>query len=243
MYGSLRFPASKRTTPREGGLYDPLPMQASFRRTLPNAITLARLGLAVLFFLLLERIDRAAPASEIARLGAWGMGVFAVAALSDVLDGYLARRWNTVTAFGRVMDPLVDKMLVLGGFIYLASPLFAPLEGGMIGSGIAPWMVVVILLRELLVTGLRSFVESRGVAFPADWSGKLKMLVQSFCVGACVFVGTQAEPPAWQVYARDWSTSATVVLTVLSSLTYIHRALTVPRARPAADGAEAGAQP
>ena len=243
MYGSLRFPASKRATPTEGGLYDPLPMQASFRRTLPNAITLARLGLAVLFFLLLERIDRAAPASEIARLGAWGMGVFAVAALSDILDGYLARRWNTVTVFGRVMDPLVDKMLVLGGFIYLASPLFAPLEGGMIGSGIAPWMVVVILLRELLVTGLRSFVESRGVAFPADWSGKLKMFVQSFCVGACVFVGTQAEPPAWQVYARDWSTSTTVVLTVLSSLTYIHRALTVPRARPAADGAEAGAQP
>ncbi len=219
-------------------------MQASLRRTLPNAITLARLAragelTAVLFFVLLERIDRAAPAAEIARLGAWGMGVFAVAALSDILDGYLARRWNTVTAFGRVMDPLVDKMLVLGGFIYLASPLFAPAEGGMVGSGIAAWMVVVILLRELLVTGLRSFVESRGVAFPADWSGKIKMFVQSFCVGACVFVGTQSEPPAWQVFARDWSTYATVVLTVLSSLTYIHRALTVPRP-PVAATREAG---
>jgi CDP-diacylglycerol---glycerol-3-phosphate 3-phosphatidyltransferase len=240
MYGSLRFPATKRTTVREGGLYDPLPMKPSFRRTLPNAITLARLGLAVLFFLLLERIDRTAAAPEVARLGAWGMAVFAVAALSDILDGYLARRWNTVTAFGRVMDPLVDKMLVLGGFIYLASPLFAPVEGGMIGSGIAAWMVVVILLRELLVTGLRSFVESRGVAFPADWSGKIKMFVQSFCVGACVFVGTQADPPAWQVHARDWSTYATVVLTVLSSLTYIQRALTVPRERPTTGQAHAG---
>lgn len=240
MYGSLRFPATKRTTFGEGGLYDPVPMQASIQRTLPNAITLARLGLAVLFFVLLERLDRSAPAEETARLGAWGMGVFAVAALSDIVDGYLARRWNTVTAFGRVMDPLVDKMLVLGGFIYLASPLFAPVEGGMVGSGIAAWMVVVILLRELLVTGLRSFVESRGVAFPADWSGKIKMFVQSFCVGACVFVGTQAEPPAWQVFARDWSTYATVVLTVLSSLTYIHRALAVPRESRAVGSASGG---
>lgn len=228
------FPQASARPRGSGGLYDPFPMQASIRRTLPNTITLARLGLAVLFFLLLERIDRGAPGAEVARLGAWGMGIFAVAALSDILDGYLARRWNSVTAFGRVMDPLVDKMLVLGGFIYLASPLFAPLEGGMIGSGIAPWMVVVILLRELLVTGLRSFVESRGVAFPADWSGKLKMFVQSFCVGACVFVGTQSEPPAWQVLVRDWSTYLTVVLTLLSSLTYIHRALTVPQRRPEA---------
>ena len=90
------------------------------------------------------------------------------------------------------------------------------------------WMVVVLLLRELLVTGLRSYIESRGIAFPADWSGKLKMFVQSFCVGCCEFDATRVDPPSWRIYLRDGSTWATVVLTVLSSITYIHRALRVP---------------
>jgi CDP-diacylglycerol--glycerol-3-phosphate 3-phosphatidyltransferase len=205
-------------------------MPSSVRRALPNAITIARLGLAVLFFLLLQAIGSASYAEAIERLGGWAMSLFIVAALSDILDGYLARRWKVVSAFGRVMDPLVDKILVLGGFIYLASPIYAPSEEHrMIGSGVAAWMVVVLLLRELLVTGLRSYIESRGIAFPADWSGKLKMFIQSFCVGCCVFVGTRVEPPDWMIFLRDTSTWATVVLTVLSSLTYIHRALRVPR--------------
>jgi len=205
-------------------------MQSPFRRALPNAITLVRLALAVVFFGLLEAIDRSAPPAEIARLGAWGMGLFATAALSDILDGYLARRWQVVSTFGRLMDPLVDKVLVLGGFIYLASPKFEPIPANaMIGSGIAAWMVVVLLLRELLVTGLRSYIESRGTPFPADWSGKLKMFIQSFCVGCCVYVATRVEPYGWQVFLRDASTWATVVLTVLSSITYIRRAMQVSK--------------
>ena len=212
-------------------------MSPAIRRVLPNAITLVRLGLAVVFFGVLESIDRSAPAAQIALLGAWGMGIFATAALSDILDGYLARRWNVVSAFGRLMDPLVDKVLILGGFIYLASPRFEPIPANaMIGSGIAAWMVVVILLRELLVTGLRSYIESRGIPFPADWSGKLKMFIQSFCVGCCVYVSTRVEPYGWQVFLRDASTWATVVLTVLSSITYIRRALHVPpEGRPLED--------
>jgi len=206
-------------------------MRSSLRRTIPNAITLLRLALAIVFFGILQAIDRSAPPERISLLGAWAMGIFATAALSDILDGHLARRWQVVSAFGRVMDPLVDKMLVLGGFVYLAAPLFEPIPANaMIGSGIAPWMVVVILLRELLVTGLRSYIESRGVPFPADWSGKVKMFVQSFCVGCCVYVGTRVEPYAWQVFLRDASTYATVVLTVLSSVTYVRRALQVPAA-------------
>ena len=204
-------------------------MQSPLRRAMPNAITMLRLVLAVVFFVVLEAINRTAPAERIAWLGAWGMGLFATAALSDILDGHLARRWGVVSTFGRIMDPLVDKTLVLGGFIYLASPLFAPIpEYSMLGSGIAAWMVVVILLRELLVTGLRSYIESRGIPFPADWSGKVKMFVQSFCVGCCVYVGTRVDPYGWQVFLRDASTWATVVLTVLSSITYIHRAMRLP---------------
>ena len=209
------------------------PMQTPLRRALPNIITMLRLVLAVVFFGVLQRIDRTAPPADIALLGAWGMGLFATAAVSDILDGYLARKWGVVSAFGRIMDPLVDKTLVLGGFIYLASPVFAPIpEHGVIGSGIAAWMVVVILLRELLVTGLRSYIEARGIPFPADWSGKLKMFVQSFCVGCCVYVGTRVDPFGWQVFLRDASTWATVVLTVLSSITYIYRAMRLPTEHP-----------
>lgn len=207
-------------------------MPSPVRRALPNAITIARLGLAALFFLLLQRIDRAGDAAATEAAGAWAMALFIVAALSDILDGYLARRWGVVSVFGRLMDPLVDKILVLGGFIYLASPIFAPHpEHGMIGSGIVPWMVVVLLLRELLVSGIRALFEARGVAFPADWSGKLKMFVQSFCVGCCVFVATRVDPPPWMIFLRDASTWTTVVLTVLSSITYIHRALRIPPER------------
>jgi phosphatidylglycerophosphate synthase len=138
------------------------------------------------------------------------------------------------------MDPLVDKVLVLGGFIYLASPTFQPIPANaMIGSGIEAWMVVVILLRELLVTGLRSYIESRGIPFPADWSGKLKMFIQSFCVGCCVYVGTRVEPYGWQVFLRDASTWATVILTVLSSITYIRRAMHVPALESASPSKDA----
>ena len=118
--------------------YDLPSMPSPLRRALPNAITLARLALAVVFFLLLQAIDRAGSAESIELLGAWAMSVFIVAAVSDIVDGYLARRWQVVSAFGRVMDPLVDKILVLGGFIYLASPVFEPIpEHRMLGSGIA----------------------------------------------------------------------------------------------------------
>lgn len=217
-------------------------MSTSWRRQIPNLITMVRLAIAGLFFASVEWLDRI-PLDGVVPLpdayaqrsvaGAWAMGLFATAALTDILDGYLARRWNVVSAFGRLMDPLVDKILVLGGFIYLASPVFRAIpEAQVVGSGIVPWMVVVILLRELLVTGIRSYVESLGIPFPADWSGKLKMFVQSFCVGCCVFVGTRSDPPGWQLFLRDTSTWATVVLTALSSVTYIRRALTVPAASP-----------
>jgi CDP-diacylglycerol--glycerol-3-phosphate 3-phosphatidyltransferase len=229
MYGSHVIPATKRKVCAALARYDPPLMPSPLRRALPNAITIARLGLAAVFFLLLQGIDRADQAESIAAVGAWAMALFIVAALSDILDGYLARRWGVVSVFGRLMDPLVDKILILGGFIYLASPIFAPnADYQMIGSGIAPWMVVVLLLREMLVSGIRALIESRGVAFPADWSGKAKMFVQSFCVGCCVFVATRIDPPAWMVYLRDGSTWATIVLTLLSSVTYIHRAIRMP---------------
>src|SRR5437763_7862260 len=125
---------------------------------LPNLLTAARLGLAVVLFVCIAR--------------AWwltGAVVFALAAVTDWLDGYLARKQGLTSAFGRNFDPLVDKVLVCGAFIFL---LPVP------GSGLAPWMVTVVVGRELVITGLRSFLENQATTFGADLFGKLKMVLQ-----------------------------------------------------------------
>src|ERR1700722_3530854 len=122
---------------------------------LPNQLTASRLVLALVLFLLID-------------LGLWisCIVVFALAATTDWLDGYLARKQGLVSTLGRNLDPLVDKVLVCGSYIFLI-----PVEG----AGIYAWMVTVMVARELIITGLRSFMENRGATFGADWLGKAKM--------------------------------------------------------------------
>jgi CDP-diacylglycerol--glycerol-3-phosphate 3-phosphatidyltransferase len=175
-------------------------MSDRLRRTLPNAITVVRLLMAAAFFAIIAL--KLSPNSADGRQW-WGNAAFILfiaAALSDILDGYLARKWGVVTDFGRVMDPFVDKVLVLGAFVYLASPKFAEPEWSRAfglepqtgeincATGVASWMVVVVLARELLVTSLRGVLEARGVAFAADWSGKLKMFAQSAAIPTALFI-------------------------------------------------------
>ncbi|MSR40643.1 MAG: CDP-diacylglycerol--glycerol-3-phosphate 3-phosphatidyltransferase [Phycisphaerales bacterium] len=201
-----------------------------FRRTIPNAITLSRLALALAFFVGLEFVDRTGDKERAASLGFFCAMLFAVAAGTDYFDGYLARRWNVVSAFGRVADPLVDKILILGGFIYLAAPIFAtePTQG-FLGSGIQAWMVVVILLREFLVTSLRSMIESMGIPFGADIFGKVKMVIQSFCVPWCLFTATRpnaAGEMSW-IVVRDVVIWITIAASLLSAIPYLFRAMRI----------------
>src|SRR5206468_3179704 len=97
--------------------------------------------------------------------------------ISDIIDGYLARLQNQVTSFGRVLDPFVDKVLVGGAFILLSGPNFINTNGVHV-SGVEPWMVVLIIGRELLVTSLRGVSESQGRQYAASLHGKIKMVVQ-----------------------------------------------------------------
>lgn len=205
---------------------------------LPNALTCARVALAVLLFVILDRAHAAhtpsvagGPPSHELLLAA---GVFVLGALTDALDGFLARRWNVVSHFGRVMDPFADKLLVLGAFVMLAGPNFAlrlaPDQTVQL-SGVQPWMVVVMLARELLVTSLRGVLESRGVDFSATLTGKLKMILQSLCIplvlllmGLTPLVRNTAEPTLAGsiVVVTVW---ATVVVTAWSGVPYVFRAL------------------
>jgi CDP-diacylglycerol--glycerol-3-phosphate 3-phosphatidyltransferase len=182
---------------------------------LPNQLTFARAGLAVVLFALI--------AYE--RWG-WCLAVFAVAAFTDWLDGYLARAHNLGTALGRVLDPLVDKVLLCGTYVSLL-PL------GHKGGWLLPWMVTVVVARELIITGLRSYLESAGAAFGADWLGKVKMGLQCAAVFA-VFVALLGPYPSPAVtaffdWARDGLIWAMLAATILSGLQYLWRAAVLLR--------------
>lgn len=212
-------------------------MPGGFRRVLPNAITVARLVMATAFFVIVGTQLSPNDATDRQWWGNAAFVLFIAAALSDILDGHLARRWGVVTDFGRVMDPFVDKVLVLGAFVYLASPKFAEPEWsrafgmepsvGAINSatGVASWMVVVVLARELLVTSIRGVLEAQGIAFPADWSGKLKMFAQSAAIPTSLFIAVNPGCLASGGYrlAQDISVWAMTAITVASAVPYVVR--------------------
>ena len=154
----------------------------------PNRITAIRfVGSLVLFFIFTlwgESSDRSNFGAFL-QVAFW---LFISIAASDYLDGYLARRGNHVTAFGRIADPFVDKVLVIGTMVFLAvldwsRPWFPA------------WIVVVVVAREFLVTGIRGYVESLGLQFPADWFGKMKMVFQCIAIGVVIGIFAFAWPP------------------------------------------------
>jgi CDP-diacylglycerol--glycerol-3-phosphate 3-phosphatidyltransferase len=148
---------------------------------LPNRITFGRLLLAAALFTVLVLMHE----DVFEGRGGWAWTAFAlfiVAAATDWLDGWLARRLGMVTAFGRIMDPFVDKVVVCGTFILLCQKM---------PTVVPPWMVVVIVGREFFVSAIRGFMESQGVAFGADMAGKVKMVIQCVAIGAILFMGTQ----------------------------------------------------
>lgn len=151
----------------------------------PNLLSLSRLPLTVLL------------CGAIAA-GWWAVGLatFAVAAFTDWLDGWWARKFNRLTAVGRALDPLTDKVLIASAFIFLI-----PVEK----SGIDPWVVAVVVVREVLITGLRGMVEAAGKKFGADWFGKLKTVLQCAVLIGVLLLKTLAE--------YTWLTDAVPVLT------------------------------
>lgn len=181
---------------------------------LPNQLTMSRLVLGVVLFGLIEW-GRAL--SESAG-GVWVacIVVFAVAAATDWLDGYVARLQGLVTSLGRQLDPLVDKVVVCGAYIFLL-----PMEAR---TGLSAWMVTVVVGRELIITGVRNFLESGGARFGADWMGKVKMTLQCATLFAIFVVLAVADPPALLIWIRDILLYAMVVATVLSGVQYLWRA-------------------
>src|SRR5206468_8407054 len=170
---------------------------------LANQLTAARLVLAVVLFVLISFES-----------WLWCLLVFAAAAVTDYLDGYFARKQGLVSTLGRNLDPLVDKVLVCGAYIFL---LAVP------GAGLTAWMVTVVVARELIITGLRSFMENRGATFGADWLGKIKMGLQCAALVA-IFVALWEAESVFLGVVRDVLIYLMLAATALSGLQYLWRA-------------------
>ena len=218
-------------------------------RHIPNTLTASRLLLAGVFFVMLAYYQNE---SDLPRHGQalWlnlSLIIYIVALVTDFLDGYLARRWKVEGAFGRVVDPFVDKVLVLGSFIFFAGKNFTEPWNYPEGiasphnvttiTGVVPWMVVVILARELLVTSLRGTMESSGEAFGAQLSGKLKMGFQSGTILVILLYVNYRRMMRPDVLRgatifRDACIWMTLAITVISGLMYVQKAVALFRKHP-----------
>ncbi|MBI1917069.1 MAG: CDP-diacylglycerol--glycerol-3-phosphate 3-phosphatidyltransferase [Planctomycetes bacterium] len=181
---------------------------------LPNQLTASRFFLAIVLFVLIEVQEWRAC-----------LGVFVLASFTDWLDGYLARKQGLVSTLGRNLDPLVDKVLVCGAYIFLL-----PYGND---KWLWPWMVTVVVARELVITGLRGFMEMHGAKFGADWLGKIKMVLQCAALIA-IFVALDAKaheisPRDWIERTRDVCIYAMLATTLLSGLQYLWRAVALLR--------------
>ena len=155
--------------------------------TTANKITLLRILLIPIFLVL-------------AYLGLtwWALAVYIVACLSDTLDGYIARRCKQITDFGKFMDPLADKMLVLTAMILFVE------------KGLMPgWAVAIVVFREFAVSGLRLIAVEQQRVIAAAWSGKIKTTVTMIGLGAILVFG--------RITALRWTIIVLIVLTTLYS--------------------------
>ena len=173
--------------------------------TVPNMLSAARLLLALVLFVAIEW-----------QVWSAALGLFLVAASTDWVDGWWARRFNQVSRLGRIFDPLVDKVIVCGAFVLLAG------RGG--ASAILPWMAVVVVVRELVVTAVRAEMERAGHDFSAGPAGKLKMVLQ--CLAIALELAARAWPEAaiggvGVAEAAGWVAWAAVATTIYSGLEYL----------------------
>ena len=151
------------------------------RSALPNAITIGRIALAPVVGAL------AFVPTFTARLAAFIL--FLVAAFSDLWDGHLARKYGWISDFGKLVDPIADKLLLVMTFLpfYILSHRVGDPHGQLVAIGEMPlWILLVIFGRELLITVIRSIAANRGIVIPAGKSGKLKAVFQNIFVGTAL---------------------------------------------------------
>jgi CDP-diacylglycerol--glycerol-3-phosphate 3-phosphatidyltransferase len=192
-----------------------------FALNLPNVLTLVRILLVPV--LVVALLDETANGDLFAAI------VFALASATDAMDGYLARTRNAITTFGKLMDPIADKLLIIAALVALVSL-----------HRLAGWVAMVIIARELTVTVTRMQATQHGVVIAANWWGKAKTIVQ---VAAIFFLIAEGEPsPTWV----DGLVYGMVAITIVSGVDYffgLRRVLREAEARHNETAAAAPAKP
>ena len=180
---------------------------------LPNKITLSRIVLAFVFMFLLFCQGITAKY--------WALFTFILASLTDFFDGRIARKRNLENDFGRLMDPIADKILILAAFLAFVEMKIVP-----------AWMVIIIIFRELVITGLRLNIARRGKVLAASLAGKHKTVSQMVAiVSILIFIiikesMQQLWSPIWELWFRRsvfYLMLTTVILTLISGLSYLTR--------------------
>ncbi len=182
--------------------------------TLPDKLTVSRIFLTFIFMVFLFSGGVAAKVLALA--------IFALATITDFLDGFIAKKRNIGTDFGKLMDPIADKILVLAAFLAFVEMKLVP-----------AWMVVIIILREIMITGLRALGAAKGKVIPADEGGKHKMVSQVVSIFAVLFFMLFREAGEKVFHFWDKRSEAiykdtifalmsiTVLLTLISGISYL----------------------
>lgn len=167
---------------------------------LPNKLTILRICL-IPFFVVFLLADIFGPADD------WiALGIFIAASLTDMLDGKIARKYNLVTNFGKLMDPLADKLLVSAALICLTSM-----------DRLAAWIVIVIISREFIISGLRQIASDNGIVIAASYWGKYKTTFQIIMI--CLLI-LNLEALAMITTAVTW---IAIALTIISMVDYMYK--------------------
>ncbi len=192
-------------------------------KQVPNILTFGRLALTILVLVMLLYLPYA---NNRTLLLDTAFTIFVIAGLTDIADGPIARKLKVASKFGRMLDPLADKVLVCGAFVcfaIIAEPemLF---HWSKTTLNIIRWSVAAVLIaREGYVTILRHVMEARGVDFRAVASGKIKMLIQSFAIGTVIIKAAHVPTATWGHYFTVITFAVMLIITVISGLTATRR--------------------
>ncbi|OHB60828.1 MAG: hypothetical protein A2167_00790 [Planctomycetes bacterium RBG_13_46_10] len=191
-------------------------------KLIPNILTFTRFVLTIIFLIMIlysPSIENRVLFLDV------GFIIFVAAGLTDIVDGHIARKLNVTSKFGRMIDPLADKVLVCGAFICFAiigEPKLFTLDPTTLK--IIHWLVVgILVLREAYVTILRHIAEARGVNFAATFSGKIKMFIQSFAIGTVIIKMAHVQTAAWGNWFTTITIAAMLTVTLISGLTATRR--------------------
>jgi len=187
------------------------------RKHIPNILTFGRCVLTVIFLIMILRSPSAPNKSLTLDIA---FVIFVIAGVTDIIDGAVARKLGVDSKFGRMMDPLADKILVCGSFICFAvikEPKLFDLAP--VANSVIRWSVVgILVLREVYVTTIRQIAEAKGINFAATSSGKIKMFIQAFAIGTVIIKAAHLPNAGWGYWFTAIVFALMLVVTVFSGI-------------------------